>query len=428
MENALYARHLETLLRRYRVALDEFKLDAIVIAAGTLSYYFKDDNSHPFKAFSFAQQWLPFDLPAGSYVVIKRDKPELIWPAKQDFWHMLNAIPEGEWQHHWLITPTDSNAWTSSLPNKVAYLGPASLPEYTQHESLYTWLAFDRAIKTPYEIACLEEATRVATLGHHAAQQAFSQGASEFEVHLAYLAATQQDASETPYPNIVGINEHAAVLHYEQKSRQRPFRPLTLLVDAGASHHGYASDITRTTTLLNDDFAALVEGMDTLEQHIVSQAVTGTSFVELHYQTLAGVARLLNQHGICRLSVEEQLIKHIPQYFFPHGLGHLLGLQVHDVGGKQHSAKGDIVDSPKESPFLRLTRPLQENMVITIEPGLYFIPMLLDKMRAEQPQHGCDMEKIESLLPYGGIRIEDNIVIHTETPRNLTREAFSKIN
>ncbi|MBJ7549912.1 Xaa-Pro dipeptidase [Marinomonas ostreistagni] len=428
MENALYARHLETLLHRYRVALEEFKLDAIVVASGSLSYYFQDDNSHPFKAFSFAQQWLPFQLPANCFIVFKRDKPELIWPGKQDFWHMANAIPEGEWQHHWQITPVNDDTWQRSLPKRSAFIGPVVSERFQHHEELFTWLTYDRAVKTSYEISCLERASQIAVLGHNAAEQAFKQGACELDVHLAYLAATKQDASDTPYPNIVGINEHAAVLHYEKKSVERCIRPLTLLVDAGASYTGYASDITRTTTVLDDDFSALVKDMDTLQQQLVGQSLAGNSFVELHYQTLAGVAKLLKKHDICKLSVEEQLAKHIPQYFFPHGLGHLLGLQVHDLGGKQHSRKGETVASPKDSPYLRLTRPLLENMVITIEPGLYFIPMLLDKMRAEQPQHGCSLSKIEALLPYGGIRIEDNVVVGVETPRNLTREAFAQSN
>lgn len=426
MENTLYIRHLETLLQRYRIALSHFKLDAIVVGSGSLSYYFEDDNSHPFKPFSAAQQWLPFNLPANCYIVIKHDKPELIWPSKQDFWHMVNAIPEGEWQAHWRITPVNDDSWTQSLPSNSALVAPNSIAPLEHNTQLMTWLNYDRAVKTEYEIACLYEANLVASAGHLAAQDAFLAGASELEVHLAYLAATQQDAIDTPYPNIIGVNEHAAVLHYEHKSRHRSIRPLTLLVDAGAQHYGYASDITRTTTSLKDDFTALVEGMDTLQQGIANQAVAGMPFVELHKQTLQGVAQLLKDHQICSLSVEEQLSKRIPHYFYPHGLGHLLGLQVHDAGGRQIDPQGTIQEPPTDSPFLRLTRDLNPNMVITIEPGLYFIPMLLEQLKAQHPLTCCDFKKIESLMPYGGIRIEDNIVVGVEGIRNLTREAFNK--
>lgn len=426
MQNSLYARHLETLLQRYLVVMSHFKLDAIVIGSGKLSYYFEDDNSHAYKPFASAQQWLPFKLPAGCFIVIQHDKPELIWPAKQDFWHMANPIPEGEWQSHWHIVPAINDDWLQSLPKRAALIGPDTLGPLQHDTDLFNWLNYDRAVKTEYEIACLVEASEVAVKGHLAAQTAFLAGASEFDVHLAYLKATTQDAIDTPYPNIIGINEHAAVLHYEQKAHHRPFRPLTLLVDAGASYNGYASDITRTTTALQDDFSALVDDLDTVQREIAGQALAGVPFAELHQKSLIGVAGLLKSHDICSLSIEEQLAKRIPHHFYPHGLGHLLGLQVHDAGGRQENPQGQIIAPPEDSPFLRLTRYLNENMVLTIEPGLYFIPMLLEKLKAEQPQHGCNFAKIEQLLPYGGIRIEDNIVVGVEGVRNLTREAFAK--
>ena len=125
--------------------------------------------------------------------------------------------------------------------------------------------------------------------------------------------------------------------------------------------------------------------------------------------------------------MEEQLEKKVPHHFFPHGLGHLLGLQVHDVAGKQTTALGTQLPAPDDSPFLRMTRTLDENMVLTIEPGLYFIPTLIDKMKATVRGHGCDIRKINEFIPYGGIRVEDNIVVGVEGVRNLTEEAFLEL-
>lgn len=427
MDNTLYAQHLTTLLQRYHVALNQFELDAIIVAAGTPTFYFEDDNSHPFKPYANAQQWLPFPLPAGSFIVIKRDRPELIWPVSQDFWHSNPAIPEGEWQLHWQITPCLDDSWIEALPSRKALIGPSKAHQLDHHHDLMTWLNFDRAIKTPYEIECIKQASLRAAKGHNAAKAAFLAGASELDIHLAYLQATQQDATDTPYPNIIAMNENAAILHYERKMTEHPMRPLTLLVDAGATHNGYASDITRTTAKLNDDFCALVEDMEELQHTIAHRAVAGTEFSELHQQTLHGIAHLLLRHRICSLSMEEQLEKKVPHHFFPHGLGHLLGLQVHDVAGKQSTPLGTMIPASDENPFLRMTRTLNENMVLTIEPGLYFIPTLLDRMKAKVRGHGCDIRKINEFLPYGGIRIEDNIVIGVEGIRNLTEEAFREI-
>lgn len=100
-----------------------------------------------------------------------------------------------------------------------------------------------------------------------------------------------------------------------------------------------------------------------------------------------------------------------------------MGLHVHDVAGHQQNPEGEVRNDP-ENPFLRLTRTLEEGMVITIEPGLYFIPMLLNKLIEAEPQHGLDLDLIEQLKSYGGIRIEDNVLVTATGHRNLTREAF----
>ncbi|BFM49710.1 Xaa-Pro dipeptidase [Marinomonas sp. THO17] len=426
----LYKNHIDTLCARYEAAMQHFALDAIVIASGNKTYYFQDDHSHPFHAYSGAQQWLPFNLGAETFIVLKLGQtPELIWPVRDDFWHAANPIPEGDWQSSWQLTPCrKTDNWHLDLPAKTAWLGPNKLVSIPICEGLQAYVDFDKAIKTDFEIHAMEQASNAAVAGHLAAHQAFLEGKSELDIYLAFLSASQQSSSQEPYPGIVGLNQHAAVLHYEHKSTQALENSRTLLIDAGASCHGYASDITRTHTRHQDDFAALITSLDELEQSLCQQAISGVAFRDLHQTTLLGIAALLQQHDICSLSIEEQLAKRIPQVFFPHGLGHLLGLQVHDVGGHQQDKSGTLRQPDDAAPFLRLTRSLQDNMVITIEPGLYFIPILLEKMQAEIKQHGCNLKRIKDFLPYGGIRIEDNIQVKRNTSINLTRDAFDRIN
>jgi Xaa-Pro dipeptidase len=114
----------------------------------------------------------------------------------------------------------------------------------------------------------------------------------------------------------------------------------------------------------------------------------------------------------------------ITRSFLPHGLGHLLGLQVHDAGGHLADTAGRRREPPRGDPFLRLTRTLSPGMVVTIEPGLYFIPALLRAMLAKHEAH-VSRAMIERLLPFGGIRIEDNVAVTADGHRNLTREAFA---
>ena len=113
--------------------------------------------------------------------------------------------------------------------------------------------------------------------------------------------------------------------------------------------------------------------------------------------------------------------------FFPHGLGHLLGVQVHDVGGFMENESGTAIDPPSGHPFLRLTRVLEEDMVLTIEPGLYVIDMLLDNLRGTPAEDRVNWNTVNWLRPFGGIRIEDNVRVLVNDRENLTRDAFARL-
>jgi Xaa-Pro dipeptidase len=113
--------------------------------------------------------------------------------------------------------------------------------------------------------------------------------------------------------------------------------------------------------------------------------------------------------------------------FYPHGLGHFLGLQTHDVAGLIADAAGTPIPRPEGHPFLRLTRKLEAGNVLTIEPGLYFVEPLLRKWRANGDIAAINWDKVEALAPYGGVRIEDNMLVTAGEPRNLTREAFASL-
>ncbi|MOA46834.1 Xaa-Pro dipeptidase [compost metagenome] len=109
--------------------------------------------------------------------------------------------------------------------------------------------------------------------------------------------------------------------------------------------------------------------------------------------------------------------------FFPHGLGHFLGLQVHDAGGFMQDERGTHLPAPEQFPYLRCTRVMEVGQVFTIEPGLYFIDSLLEPLRQSEQGKRVNWNKVEALRPFGGIRIEDNIVLHGDGVENLTRQA-----
>jgi Xaa-Pro dipeptidase len=117
----------------------------------------------------------------------------------------------------------------------------------------------------------------------------------------------------------------------------------------------------------------------------------------------------------------------ITSAFFPHGLGHHLGLQVHDVAGKVAGPEGPELEQPAAHPFLRNLRPVEAGNVFTVEPGIYFIPQLLDPLRGEPAGRAVNWPAVDALLPCGGVRIEDDVAVTATGTENLTRAAFAEL-
>jgi Xaa-Pro dipeptidase len=186
---------------------------------------------------------------------------------------------------------------------------------------------------------------------------------------------------------------------------------------------GYCSDITRTWTRKECDtrFRHLVKGMDKLQLELCDKVVPGLPYPDLHAAAHVLIGDLLHELGILRVTGEEAFDQGLTSPFFPHGLGHFLGIQVHDVGGRQKEPAGGIVPPPAKSPYLRTTRKIEEQHVFTIEPGCYFIEMLLRPHRNGPKAECFDWKQIDELTEFGGIRIEDNVLVTASGHRNLTR-------
>ncbi len=145
--------------------------------------------------------------------------------------------------------------------------------------------------------------------------------------------------------------------------------------------------------------------------------------VQLRAHELTG--ELLREADITRCSAEEAVATGTTSVFLPHGIGHLLGLEVHDAGGLMGSPDGGDIPRPDGHPYLRLTRELQAGFVVTMEPGIYFIDSLLEAARADSRASRINWSRVQALKPFGGIRVEDDVVITANGCENLTREAFN---
>jgi Xaa-Pro dipeptidase len=434
---SLYPQHLATLRERADKALARGGFDHLVIAAGTPLRKFLDDQDYPFVANPHFRHWLPLTDTPGSWIVYTPgQKPKLIYLQPRDYWHVVPAAPSGYWVEHFDIAivreANDAVALLPAANARRAIIGPEcpAVPgaEANNPQAVLDYLHWHRSYKTPYELELMREASRIGTRAHRAAEQAFRAGESEFGIHMAYLAAARQIDAELPYASIVGLNEHGAVLHYTHFDRQAPAESRSFLIDAGASACGYASDITRTYAAKEHaPFQALIDSVDAAQRGFVAKVRAGQSYPELHIHAHHVLAGVLREHGIIRMSEEAAVSSGVTSAFFPHGLGHPIGLQVHDVAGFQASETGGTIARPQGHPYLRMTRALEPGMVVTIEPGLYFIDMLLDELRAKPAGADVDWNRVAQFRPYGGIRIEDDVVCTGDAPENLTRDAFALI-
>ena len=438
----LYSQHIGDLLLRHRKIMSEHNIDALLIPSGVPLPIYLDDMNYPFKSSFLFRTYLPLTEVADSYLVInKTGKPTLIYYQPIDFWHTPPSDPNDFWSPHFdikIITQFEQaleffpeNKDSTLLLGEQTQL-TKKLDEITENnDSLVNEIYWQRAYKSDYEIECLKQANHKATFAHKAAAEQFRLGKSELQIHLTYLEAAGVLEHQLPYGNIVALNEHTSILHYMECSANDVEQHRSFLIDAGISYNGYHSDITRTYSYKSDEFADLIAAMNEMQLNCIDSIKNGQDYLDLHIDAHHKIAEIINQFGFVDMSASAMVESGISCAFFPHGLGHLIGLQVHDVGGQFADSTGKPNPPPSSHPFLRSTRKMETSMVFTIEPGLYFIESLLRQYRnsGKNSQHSSifNWDKIESFMPYGGIRIEDDIVIKENGVLNLTRDAFAEL-
>jgi Xaa-Pro dipeptidase len=434
--DALYGAHVSTLTQRADRALAQSGFDTLVIHSGVPPIHFLDDQDYPYKVNPHFKAWVPvLDNPRCTLIYSPGSRPKLLFYQANDYWHQPAALPEANWTESVEVAPLRDPAqarehWAGL--GRAAFVGPAELfgsedQLAVNPSDLLTRLHYDRAVKTAYELECMRRANDLGACGHRAALAAFREGASEYVVHMRYLEACAQREEEMPYNNIVAYNEHAAVLHYQHLDRVAP-RPLrSFLIDAGAQVRGYAADITRSYAAASGAYADLVAATDEAQLELCDQIVAGRDYREVHLTAHRLLGDAMHRLGLIKVPGAEAVELGLTSTFFPHGIGHLLGLQVHDVGGVLADSAGHERQRPKGHPHLRLTRMLEPGVVVTVEPGIYMIDSLLAAAHADARRGEIDWSMVEALRPFGGVRIEDNVVATTGKPENMTRDAFARL-
>eukprot|EP01059_Diplonema_ambulator_P035379 TRINITY_DN829_c0_g2_i1.p1 TRINITY_DN829_c0_g2~~TRINITY_DN829_c0_g2_i1.p1 ORF type:complete len:520 (+),score=132.79 TRINITY_DN829_c0_g2_i1:45-1562(+) len=329
-----------------------------------------------------------------------------------------------------ILTPSGVNHDSGFSPALKPDLKTLALKESTD---LYHALAECRVIKDDHELAIMQFTNDVSSAAHIYIMKEAQRPDRRMEYHSEAEFKYQsfmKGCSRVGYCCICPGAERNSTLHYGHpgEPNENVVKDGDLkLHDMGAEYHCYTADVTCTFP---------IGGKFSPEQKVVYNAVwkaveevekaikPGVNYKDLHVLSQAVIAREMLDDGLFENgTVEDFMAANLMSIFMPTGLGHQLGLDVHDVGGYLPTEGKHILKDNTPHPItqnLRFARPCQANMVVTVEPGFYFNPWLLSKL-AETPSLNkfVNKKRLEELIPVGGVRIEDNIVITTTGCRVL---------
>ena len=266
----------------------------------------------------------------------------------------------------------------------------------------------------------MKRAGEVSSRAHREVMKKTRPGMREYEVQAVFEAACLREGLRLlAYPSIVAAGPNAAVLHYHRNDALLGKDDL-LLLDAGGEERGYAADITRTfpasgkfNRRQRDVYQIVLE----TQKACIERARPGIISAELHVFSMEKIAEGLKSIGLLKGDSSGLVESGAVRMFYPHGLTHMLGLDVHDVTGGLRR----VIPNPMKV-HVRFVARLEPGFVITMEPGIYFIPALInDPANRRRFRNSVNFSRVEKFLDFGGVRIEDDIVIRPQgTPENLT--------
>jgi len=278
-----------------------------------------------------------------------------------------------------------------------------------------------RRPKEPAEIGLMQRGAVATAAGFAAIQPLLKPGVSERTLQIELEAEFfRQGAQATGYDSIVGIGARSAVFHGapspERVARNGDF----ILIDAGAQVDRYVTDVTRTyvagrPSAFQRDLHQVVLGAQT---RACAKCRPGAEWKDLHFATAVDLLDGLAAMGVLKGKAQSLVEQEVHTLFYPHGLGHMVGLGVRDASGLEPGRPRDDRPSLRS---LRMDLILRTGYIVTVEPGLYFIPAILtDPNRRRQHRRAVNWDLVDRHLQTGGVRIEDNLLVTEGDPVNLT--------
>ncbi|KAI1861343.1 uncharacterized protein JN550_010873 [Neoarthrinium moseri] len=360
---------------------------------------------------------------------------------------------------------------TLALVESLYVLRESQLPRFKSFETLKPHVKIDttsllpaiseaRVIKTDHEIALIRKAVDVSSVAHKAVCRQLLSLKNECEIEAVFQGSClSQNAHAQSYAIIAGSGPNAASLHYGANNEPLAGRQLVVL-DAGAEWSAYASDITRTLPLtgrFTPEGRAIYDLVAEMQEQCIARIRPGTVYYSLHLHAHLVATKGLLALGILRGGSARDIFRNgTSAAFFPHGLGHHVGLEVHDVGGYERlsvdaartdgfralggkrrpvgpemlrdmiaAAESDLASVESSSDGgdkYKGRRELAPGMVVTVEPGIYFCRPYIEAYFLQRPEHAryIDAEVLERYWDVGGVRIEDDILVTEDGWENLS--------
>jgi Xaa-Pro aminopeptidase len=412
--------------RRRRAAAEQWQLDEqlVLIGAGDkIPVPGRGDRTYAFRAHSEYLYLTDRERPGG---VLSFDPHEgwvdFVVPVTRDerLWEGASPDePKG-------VPISELAGWLGQRKDRpVACLG-AGVADVASAAELEADLRYGlnhiRRQKDAVELARMRVAAGVTSAGFAAIAPLIEPGRTERELQIELQAAFFRNGGDfLAFDTIVGGGPNSAVLHFPPTSR--PFADGDLiLIDAGAEYRGYASDVTRTYPAAGRFSSAQQEVYAIVEAaslRATERCTAGTEWRDVHRAAALVITEGLVELGLLRGDPENLVERGAQALFFPHGIGHMVGLGIRDAGEVLRGRE----PPEDEFPRLRVDLPLLPGHVFTVEPGIYFVPALVhDADLRERHRDAVDWERAEEMLGFGGIRIENNVLITDDGNEVLTAD------
>ncbi|KAK4233557.1 peptidase M24, structural domain-containing protein [Achaetomium macrosporum] len=397
-----------------------------------------NDEPEPFRQRRFFYYLTGCEL-ADSYVIHDMDssKTTLFIPPinpESVIWSGLPVSPEEAMQKYDVDEvkyTTDVNAQLAHVAGQKAKSTVFTIPNQVSEH--VTFLGFDeknfsilkeaievcRVVKDEYELAMIAMANDISSKAHHAVMGKAKHAKNERELEAVFLASCiTAGARNQAYHGIFAGGRAAATLHYVHNNAPLKGK-LNLLVDAGAEWDCYASDITRTFPIngkFTKESRAIYDIVLKMQLECIAALKEDVLWDDVHLLAHKVAIDGLLELGILKGDKDEILANRTSVAFFPHGLGHYLGMDTHDTGGNPNYADEDTMFR-----YLRVRGRVPAGSVVTVEPGIYFCNFIIEPF-LKDPKHSkyIDAEVLERYWDVGGVRIEDNVVITKGGAENLT--------